>query len=344
MLEHLYDLLEERRPAGLPRPPRRLPGLPGGPGEGPCAQQKLLAAAAACSSPPCSSSATSPEPVAPARCHHAGAPRLPRTAPRPRRRTVAWGRWAVAAGLLLALAGLGVPAHRYRQRLPRRRKGLAIAQLPSPTPASESMSQNASRAGGGRPRSADRTGAPRRQGDRAAARRVRAAHRPARRSTDFLVRVYDLNGRPAAPTHVRDPTPTTHGEPGPIAELPPGLKGRADRPPSGSSRRTSNERHELPVVSPGRGAIASAFRRRCGWSRADRSPWSSPPAARVADAPTRAVTLQGKVQLTAPVYLTHLTTDKPMYQPGETVRFRSLTWTALTPAAGGRGLPPPSTR
>jgi hypothetical protein len=31
------------------------------------------------------------------------------------------------------------------------------------------------------------------------------------------------------------------------------------------------------------------------------------------------------LKLTAPVYLTHLTTDKPMYLPGETVYFRSLT-------------------
>ncbi|OAI41885.1 hypothetical protein AYO40_02235, partial [Planctomycetaceae bacterium SCGC AG-212-D15] len=35
--------------------------------------------------------------------------------------------------------------------------------------------------------------------------------------------------------------------------------------------------------------------------------------------------LADKLKLIAPVYLTHLTTDKPMYQPGETVRFRSLT-------------------
>jgi hypothetical protein len=32
-----------------------------------------------------------------------------------------------------------------------------------------------------------------------------------------------------------------------------------------------------------------------------------------------------KLKLIAPVFLTHLATDKPMYQPGETVRFRSLT-------------------
>jgi hypothetical protein len=36
-------------------------------------------------------------------------------------------------------------------------------------------------------------------------------------------------------------------------------------------------------------------------------------------------TLKEKLKLVAPVYLTHLTTDKPMYRPGETVHFRSLT-------------------
>jgi hypothetical protein len=35
--------------------------------------------------------------------------------------------------------------------------------------------------------------------------------------------------------------------------------------------------------------------------------------------------LREEFQLTAPLYLTHLATDKPIYQPGETVRFRSLT-------------------
>jgi hypothetical protein len=35
--------------------------------------------------------------------------------------------------------------------------------------------------------------------------------------------------------------------------------------------------------------------------------------------------LREKLSLAAPVYLTHLTTDKPMYRPGETVHFRSLT-------------------
>ncbi|MBI1913693.1 MAG: hypothetical protein HYS12_02895 [Planctomycetes bacterium] len=35
--------------------------------------------------------------------------------------------------------------------------------------------------------------------------------------------------------------------------------------------------------------------------------------------------LREEFQLTPPLYLTHLATDKPIYQPGETVRFRSLT-------------------
>jgi len=57
----------------------------------------------------------------------------------------------------------------------------------------------------------------------------------------------------------------------------------------------------------------------CG--RAAPSPCSSPPAARTT---TAKLSLQGAVRLTTPVYLTHLTTDRPMYQPGDVVRFRSL--------------------
>lgn len=47
------------------------------------------------------------------------------------------------------------------------------------------------------------------------------------------------------------------------------------------------------------------------------------------------LTLRGNVSLTAPVLLTHLTTDKPMYQPGEVVRYRSLTLdrSTMIPAA-----------
>src|SRR5262249_52737851 len=46
-------------------------------------------------------------------------------------------------------------------------------------------------------------------------------------------------------------------------------------------------------------------------------------------------TLEEDFQLTPATYLTHLYTDKPMYQPGETVRFRSLTLErfSLRPAA-----------
>src|SRR5262249_38306309 len=49
----------------------------------------------------------------------------------------------------------------------------------------------------------------------------------------------------------------------------------------------------------------------------------------------RRLSLQGALRLTAPVYLTHLTTDKPTYQPGEFVHFRSLTIdrASLRPAA-----------
>src|SRR5205085_5980584 len=35
--------------------------------------------------------------------------------------------------------------------------------------------------------------------------------------------------------------------------------------------------------------------------------------------------LREHLELAAPVYVTHLATDRPMYQPGEKVYFRSLT-------------------
>src|SRR5262249_431788 len=44
-----------------------------------------------------------------------------------------------------------------------------------------------------------------------------------------------------------------------------------------------------------------------------------------ADANGSKTKLREDFRLTAPLYLTHLTTDKPVYQPGEVVRFRSLT-------------------
>ena len=37
------------------------------------------------------------------------------------------------------------------------------------------------------------------------------------------------------------------------------------------------------------------------------------------------VVLSDNLNLVFPEYVTHLTTDRPMYRPGETVRFRSLT-------------------
>jgi hypothetical protein len=49
--------------------------------------------------------------------------------------------------------------------------------------------------------------------------------------------------------------------------------------------------------------------------------------ARLLDAPPDRdeLAIQGKVTLSAPVYRTYLSTDRPVYRPGETVRYRSLT-------------------
>src|SRR5262249_49484022 len=43
------------------------------------------------------------------------------------------------------------------------------------------------------------------------------------------------------------------------------------------------------------------------------------------DAAGKLVTLTDNLKLIAPEYITHLTTDRPLYRPGDTVRYRSLT-------------------
>src|SRR5439155_23509317 len=45
----------------------------------------------------------------------------------------------------------------------------------------------------------------------------------------------------------------------------------------------------------------------------------------VAHTDDRTTVLADRLPLARPVYVTHLVTDKPLYRPGEVVRFRSLT-------------------
>src|SRR5439155_10180658 len=45
----------------------------------------------------------------------------------------------------------------------------------------------------------------------------------------------------------------------------------------------------------------------------------------VAHTDDRTSVLAERLPLARPVYVTHLVTDKPLYKPGETIRFRSLT-------------------
>jgi uncharacterized protein YfaS (alpha-2-macroglobulin family) len=72
-----------------------------------------------------------------------------------------------------------------------------------------------------------------------------------------------------------------------------------------------------PDVVPEAGELAMNVRALAARQAADREPFS----------------LEGKVPLSAPVYRTYLTTDRPWYRPGETVRFRTLTLeqASLTP-------------
>jgi len=64
-----------------------------------------------------------------------------------------------------------------------------------------------------------------------------------------------------------------------------------------------------PDVVPEGGELAMNVRALAARQAADREPLS----------------LEGKVPLSAPIYRTYLTTDRPWYRPGQTVRFRTLT-------------------
>ena len=54
----------------------------------------------------------------------------------------------------------------------------------------------------------------------------------------------------------------------------------------------------------------------------------------------KAVQIQDNLKLVFPDFVTHLATDRPMYRPGETVRFRSLTLERFQPQAGPAKIPP----
>ncbi len=155
--------------------------------------------------------------------------------------------------------------------------------------------------------------------------------------TDYFVRCVDLNGNPAEAEIVaqvrqqsepRRETTTASVPVATAAAIP-----KAEAKSSDSAKKDAVA--TLPVIRQGKGTyrvrVPAGLRFEPG---ADLSMLVTARKESSADKERDAtgkketaqqVSLQGEVRLTAPIYLTHLTTDKPMYQPGEVVRFRSLT-------------------
>jgi hypothetical protein len=357
MLDYLYDLLEEADQQSF------LAHLPGCPGcQAACErareQQKLLAAAARhpfpavqFSAPPATPTQgvcgggspptiAPPVPVAePVQGNYASvAPAAPATRTvllpvRPRlRRETSWVPWAVAAGLLVAVLGGIGPA--YRARLDYLDAQRTVAERETTLSRARTEVAEAREKVRGAEAERDRQiNEVRKAVKDRELRLVVSGPRavPAGAPTDFEVRSYDLDGRPvraelvakvssAAPmqgfTRV---VPVAPGMPRPGPGMPPATAPAATLDLGVADQDEGVYRVSLPQtlrLQAGQVLDLSISARRKGGGD------------------TFPVSVHGNVRLTAPAYLTHLTTDKPMYQPGEVVRFRSLTLdrATLTPA------------
>src|SRR5262249_54311985 len=152
---------------------------------------------------------------------------------------------------------------------------------------------------------------------------------------EFQVLARDLNGQPADAEIVAKLT--DEARPAALATV----TGRAERRAAGEGKAPGEAQPgsapagtaagQALAVSPAGPAVSRVRTPPRGRLRPGASLGMQVSASKKGGAPGRQpVQLRGRVQLTSPVYLTHLTTDKPMYQPGEVVRFRSLTLDRLT--------------
>jgi anti-sigma factor RsiW len=303
LLESLYDLLDEAEQQELRA---HLAGCPACQAalEQARAQQKLLAAAARLEFPAVQFCPPAADQPAPTTIRPVLLPVRPRL-----RKSVAWKRWSAAAAILLLVAGLGVSAglarrdyHAAEQVVADQRLALADARETlrvTETDLHAAIAQRDTRIDEIRHAARARELRMEVEGPNTLQAGVAA---------DYLIRTYDLNGQPAA----ADIAARLSGPGrGPVAALMLEAREKADPGLRVSEVQAGVYRVNVPPtlrLDPGLdlGMIVEARRR-------------------AADADRRQLTLQGNVRLTAPVYLTHLTTDKPMYQPSEVVRFRSLT-------------------
>jgi hypothetical protein len=236
----------------------------------------------------------------------------PTTAPAPRAVSVSgrarWVPWAVAAGVLLALAGLGVPGAIYWNQENRAEQALARSrQVESEKQATEERYRtNLAQAEGAirelesdiQKLQQEQQQAQAQAQQAAWAKEVRLAVTgpPALQPgapNQFQVEAQNRQGQQVAvpfAVEVRDRDNRLIYEP-------------KDLQPQGTGRASFTLPSDLPVKPDSELSLVVSTRGE-------------------AAAPAK---VSEKLSLAAPLYLTHLTTDKPMYQPGEVVHFRSLT-------------------
>jgi hypothetical protein len=288
LLEHLYALLDDAEDREL------LDHLAACPAcraslDTARRQQHLLATAAKQAFPAVRFEAPAGEEAAPAVIP------LPEPAAAPRRAR-RWGRWAVAAALLVAAGGLGVPAawygHDYVQaRAAVREHAEQLARAESNVNVLDTQ----------------RNQLPAKEKQEVAKVWQKARERqinlvvsgPQRvevgAPSEYRVETRNLDGlRVASRLDVRVVDPTKNNEV--VFE-------QKDVKSDGDYQLTLQP--SLPL-RPGATLALEVNARRDGDEDA-------------------ASSLSERLDLAAPVYVTHLATDRPMYQPGDTVRFRSLT-------------------
>ncbi|HZT78779.1 MAG TPA: hypothetical protein VFA26_01035, partial [Gemmataceae bacterium] len=287
-LEYLYDLLEGEElndflghVEGCAACRAALEGARG--------QQQLLAAAA--------------RPAFPAVQFQPPPEELPVSLPlRPARPRRAWRRWAVAAAVLLAAAGLGVPAAHYGYDYAQARAQVAQHQA-------ELAELN---------RKADKA--------RQELQSLPERRRKAVEEVDQQVRKQQIRLRVEGPASVQA---GAHNEYKVFTENLAGqkvatwldfrVKNQAGEVVYKEEAIPTNEGEHRLVLPP-------------DLPLAPNTRLSLEVVARKGDTDAR---LTEHLDLVAPLYQTHLATDKPMYRPGEVVRFRSLTLErfSLKPAA-----------
>jgi hypothetical protein len=235
-----------------------------------------------------------------------------------------WPRLAVAAAVLLAVAGLSVPGYRAYDEYQSAARAVrehhdAVAEARAVMARAGDAINDAARDHERQLADVEREIKARELRLVVSGPRVVQPGAP----TDFQVQAFDLNGQKAdaeIDARLTDLAPRSN--------VVTAMSVGGPEAPAGRTEGKEAQGPALSVTSVGPGV----YRVRIPASvRLD--PNQAPAllvSARKKGGAGQAVSLQGQVRLTSSVYLTHLTTDKPMYQPGEVVRFRSLTLDRFT--------------